>query len=102
MIREPPCGPADLNHPKVKSLTRDVASLLGFDDRFTDFVFAESRPPCFDYRVEPPEGGWTCHIPDEYELAYPLWSQNADQEGATYPNVPISASSTKALLGGWC
>jgi hypothetical protein len=60
-------------------MTREVARDLGFDAGFIEFIFAESRPPCFEYCLEPPGNGWTCHIPDEYEAAYPLWSQNGDQ-----------------------
>jgi hypothetical protein len=76
---ELPCGPPDLNHPKVKPLTRAIAHRLGLDERFIAFLFAGSRPACFRYRVEDPGGGWTCNIPLECEAGYPLWSRNGDQ-----------------------
>lgn len=69
----------DLNHPKVKSFSREIASLLRLDESFVDFVFANVRPDCFRYRVEDVQGSWTCYIPDDVTVAYPLWSANADQ-----------------------
>ncbi len=69
----------DLNHPKVQAFTREVASNLAIDRTFIGFVFAEHRPECFRYWVEDVNGGWTCYIPDEYDVAYPLWCTDADQ-----------------------
>src|SRR5215471_11569969 len=69
----------DLNHPKVKPFTREVASALAIDPTFVDFVFAENRPECFRYWVEDVNGGWTCYVPEEFDVAYPLWCTNADQ-----------------------
>jgi hypothetical protein len=69
----------DLNHPTVKPLTLDAAIALALEPEFVAFVFAESRPPCFDYWVESYDRGWTCFVPDQVEVAYPLWSTNADQ-----------------------
>jgi len=69
----------DLNHPKVKPLTRQIASQLGLEAMFADFVFSADRPDCFRYWCEDPGLGWTCFVPEEVERAYPLWSTNADQ-----------------------
>ena len=69
----------DLNHPKVKPFTREIASELAIDPTFVDFVFAEQRPECFRYWVEDVAGGWTCYVPDGFDVAYPLWCTNADQ-----------------------
>lgn len=69
----------DLNHPKVKPFTREIASALAIDPAFVDFVFAEKRPECFRYWVEDVTGGWTCYVPDDFDVAYPLWCTNADQ-----------------------
>lgn len=68
-----------LGHPKVEPLTREIATDLGLDPAFVEFVFAEARPECFDYWVEPPENGWTCFVPERAIVAHPLWSSNADQ-----------------------
>ena len=70
---------SDLNHPKVKPLTREIASLLEIDPAFVDFVFAEKRPECFRYWVEDVNDGWTCYVPNDFDVAFPLWSTNADQ-----------------------
>jgi len=69
----------DLNHPKVQPLSPEIAAGFGFDPTFVDFVFAESRPGCFDYWVESTEHSWTCHVPEHVEVAHPLWSTNADE-----------------------
>src|SRR5262249_4077136 len=69
----------DLNHPKVKAFTREIASQLRLDQSFVDFVFAKERPDRFRYRVEDVKGSWTCYIPEDVTVAYPLWSTNADQ-----------------------
>lgn len=69
----------DLNHPKVKPFTRDIASQLRLDQTFVNFVFAKERPEQFRYRVEDVKGSWTCWVPDDVTVAYPLWSTNADQ-----------------------
>ncbi|PQO43869.1 hypothetical protein [Blastopirellula marina] len=69
----------DLHHPKVSPFDRNIAASLNLQPAFIDFVFAESKPACFDFRCEPAENGWTCFIPDEIDVAYPLWSANADQ-----------------------
>lgn len=52
---------------------------LGVEPAFVEFVFAETRPTCFEFRIEDPKSGWTCFLPDEVDAAYPLWSANADQ-----------------------
>ena len=70
---------SDLNHPKVKLLTPDVARQLALGAVFTDFLFAQSRPGCFSFWVDPPTRGWTSYVPDHVDVAYPLWSTNADQ-----------------------
>jgi hypothetical protein len=69
----------DLNHPKVKPFTREIAWQLRLDPTFVDFAFAKERPACFRYWCEDAMGGWTCYIPDPVAVAYPLWSTNADQ-----------------------
>ena len=69
----------DLNHPKVRQLTREIATNLHLESSFVDFVFAKTRPSCFDNWVEDVAGGWTWYVPDEFEIAYPLWCTNADQ-----------------------
>ncbi|PQO45770.1 hypothetical protein [Blastopirellula marina] len=85
----------DLNHPKVKPFTREIASALSIDQSFTDFVFAKNRPDCFQYWVEDVNGGWTCYVPDEFDAAYPLWSTNADQ------TVILVSDSAMAFGKGW-
>ena len=69
----------DLNHPKVKPFTREIGASLGIDPKFLDFVFAKTRPECFRYWVEDVDGGWTCYVPVEFDVVYPLWCTNADQ-----------------------
>src|SRR5262245_47730125 len=69
----------DLNHPKVTPFTREIASQLGLDSTFVHFVFAKERPACFRYWCEDVKGGWTCFVPEDVAVAYPLWSTNADQ-----------------------
>src|SRR4051794_31667285 len=69
----------DLNHPKVKPFTRDIASQLRLDQSFVSFVFAKERPDRFRYQCEDVKGSWTCYVPDDLTVAYPLWSTNADQ-----------------------
>lgn len=73
------CGPSDLNHPKVKPLTMTFAQQLKWNPKFLEFVFAAQRQACFDHTCEAPNSGWTCYVPDEFDVAYPLWSTNADQ-----------------------
>ncbi|MCA9068522.1 MAG: hypothetical protein KDA84_06350 [Planctomycetaceae bacterium] len=68
-----------LNHPKVQVFTREIAAQLGLEPTFVDFVFAEDKPQCFDFRCEDPANGWTCFVPEDVQVAYPLWSSNADQ-----------------------
>ena len=70
---------SDLDHPKVAPFTQDVARGLQIEPSFVDFVFAVERPVCFQYWCESVDGGWTCFVPDEIDIAYPLWSCNADQ-----------------------
>lgn len=70
---------SDLIHPKVKEFSADVAKEFNLDEKFTEFVLSDNKPLCFEYRVENPSNGWTCYLPDEVEVAYPLWSCNADQ-----------------------
>lgn len=69
----------DLNHPKISTFTRNVAATLNVERSFVDFVFAESKPSCFEFRCQPAQSGWTCYVPDDVDVAYPLWSSNADQ-----------------------
>lgn len=69
----------DFNHPKVKPFSREIAFALAIDPKFVDFVFATDRPKCFRYWVEDVRRGWTCYVPDEFDVAYPLWCTNADQ-----------------------
>jgi hypothetical protein len=85
----------DLNHPKIKPFTREIASALALDSTFVDFVFAENRPECFRYWVEDVRGGWTCYVPDEIDLAYPLWCTNADQ------TLILVKESTLSFGKGW-
>lgn len=85
----------DLNHPKVKPFTREIAAELSLEPRFTEFVFAKERPDCFRYRVEDVTGSWTCYVPDEFDVAYPLWSSNADQ------TLVLVRDSTLAFGDGW-
>ena len=102
----------DLNHPKVKPLTRKIASSLAIDPTFVDFVFAKKRPECFRYWVDDINGGWTCYVPDEFDVAFPLWSTNADQtlilvKGSTLsfgkgwhdnPDMEMISTTTQGLL----
>lgn len=69
----------DLNDPKVKPLTREAAANLGLEPEFVAFLFSGSRPACFDYWVENPDKGWTCYVPPDVDVAYPLWCTNGDQ-----------------------
>lgn len=85
----------DLNHPKVKVFTREIACDLAVDPQFVDFVFAENRPECFRYWVEDVQGGWTCYVPDEFDVAYPLWCTNADQ------TLILVKASTLSFGKGW-
>lgn len=68
-----------MNHPKIQPLTGEIAATLGLEERFVDFVFARERPVCFHYWCEPADKGWTCFVPDEFRVAHPLWSCNANQ-----------------------
>lgn len=102
----------ELNHPKVKAFTRKIASDLALDPAFVEFVFSEKRPDCFEHWVEDVGSGWTCYVPDEFDVAYPLWSTNADQtlilvKGATLsfgkgwhdnPDMEMIAETTQGLL----
>lgn len=74
-----PCGPSDLNHPKIRPLTRDLAQQFRLEQTFIDFLFARRRPWYFEYWCEQTDGGWTCFLPDKVDVAYPLWGTNADQ-----------------------
>lgn len=69
----------DLNHLKVRSFSREIARELALEPSFVDFVFAENRPECFRNWVGDLQGSWTCYVPDAFDVAYPLWSTNADQ-----------------------
>ena len=69
----------DLNHPKVTAFTLEIASRLSLDSAFVNFVLAKERPRCFDSWCEDVESGWTCFVPDKVDIAFPLWSTNADQ-----------------------
>lgn len=68
-----------LNHPKVKPLTRARAVELGLEPRFIDFIFRDEKPSCFRYWCKSKDSGWTCFVPESVDVAYPLWSCNADQ-----------------------
>ncbi|MDB5340971.1 MAG: hypothetical protein JWN70_6590 [Planctomycetaceae bacterium] len=70
---------SDMDHPKVQPFTRQVASELRLELSFVEFVFNTDRPECFRYWCEPVEGSWTCYIPDDVDVAYPLWACNGDQ-----------------------
>jgi len=85
----------DLNHPKVKAFTREIASALAVAPTFVDFAFAENRPECFRYWVEDVHDGWTCYVPDEFDVAYPLWCTNADQ------TLILVKESTLSFGKGW-
>ncbi len=69
----------NLNHPRVHRITPSIAVEIGLSPGFRSFVFSESRPEVFRYRVESLDHTWTCFIPDHIEKAYALWSCNADQ-----------------------
>lgn len=69
----------NLNHPKVRQFTPEIASELQLDQRFVNFIFAKERPEQFRYWCEGVTGSWTCYIPDNVTVAYPLWSTNANQ-----------------------
>ncbi|MEZ6045232.1 MAG: hypothetical protein R3C11_06545 [Planctomycetaceae bacterium] len=102
----------DLNHPKVRKFTREIGRRLRIDESFLDFVFADKRPDCFQYWVEDVASGWTCYVPDEFDVTYPLWSTNANQTlllvtgdslvfGQGYhdsPEVNLIAKTTQGLL----
>jgi hypothetical protein len=95
-----------------KPLTREIAYSLAIDPTFVDFVFAEKRPTCFRYLVEDVNFGWTCYVPNDFDIAYPLWSTNADQtlilvKGSTIsfgkgwhdnPDMEIISETTQGLL----
>jgi hypothetical protein len=66
-----------LNHPKVSPITFEIALSLKLEPSFLAFIFAEQRPECFQNWCE--IGGWTCFVPDNFEIAYPIWSTNSDQ-----------------------
>jgi hypothetical protein len=85
----------DLNHPKVTPFTREIASRLLLDSTFVDFVFAKMRPECFRYWCEDVDGGWTCFVPDSVDVAYPLWSTNANQ------TLILVADSEISYAKGW-
>lgn len=85
----------DLNHPKVKPFTREIASALALDQTFVDFVFADKRPECLRYWVEDVTRGWTCYVPEEFDIAYPLWCTNADQ------TLILKIGSTLRFGKGW-
>ena len=85
----------DLNHPKVKRFTREIASALAIDRSFADFAFASNRPDCFRYWVEDVNRGWTCYVPDDIDVAYPLWCTNADQ------TLILVKGSTLSFGKGW-
>lgn len=84
-----------LNHPKVKPLTREIANDIGLEPSFIEFVFATSRPSYFQYRIEDPATGWTCFLPDNIDVAYPLWSTNADQ------TLVLISNGEVAFAKGW-
>jgi hypothetical protein len=85
----------DLNHPKVRPFTRQIASALALDQTFVDFVFADTQPECLRHWVEDVTRGWTCYIPDEFDVAYPLWCTNADQ------TLILKKGSTIRFAKGW-
>ncbi len=68
-----------LNHPKVRVFSCEVASHLRLEPSFVDFVFADYRPECLRNWVEDAHTGWTCYVPEEFDVAFPLWCCNADQ-----------------------
>ena len=68
-----------MNHPKISEFTRTVGSNHKLSDRFVNFILSNAKPPCFDFRCEPAANGWTCFVPDDVDVAYPLWSVNGDQ-----------------------
>jgi hypothetical protein len=84
-----------LNHPKVTPFTREIASRLRLNSAFVDFVFAKERPACFSYWCDDVNEGWTCFVPDNVSVAYPLWSTNADQ------TLLLVASSEISYAKGW-
>ena len=102
----------DLNHPKVKPFTRKIASALAIDRSFADFVFAINRQECFRCWVEDVNSGWTCYVPNDIEVVYPLWCTNADQtlilvKGSTLsfgkgwhdnPDMEVISKTTQGLL----
>jgi hypothetical protein len=85
----------DLNHPKVKTFTREVATRLRLDSTFVNFVFSKDRPACFRYWCEDVNRGWTCFVPDNADIAYPVWSTNADQ------TLVLVAGSKASYAKGW-
>jgi hypothetical protein len=85
----------ELNHPKVKPFTREIASALALDQTFIDFVFADKRPECFDYWIEEATRGWTSYVPEEFDVGYPLWSTNADQ------TLLLTQGSVVRFAKGW-
>lgn len=68
-----------MNHPKISEFTCAVGINYKLSDRFVNFVLAKTKPPCFDFRCEPAANGRTSFVPDDVDVAYPLWSANADQ-----------------------
>ncbi len=68
-----------LAHPKVSQFTREIGSELGLESSFLDFVFSKARPDCFRDWCRDADNGWTCYVPDDVIVAYPLWSTNSDQ-----------------------
>lgn len=80
----------DLNHPKVKFITHEIADQIGLSTNLQNFIFAESRHECFDFKIERLEGSWTCNIPETMDCAYAIWSCNADQTLVCIENDKLS------------
>ncbi|MCA9616695.1 MAG: hypothetical protein KC586_28245 [Myxococcales bacterium] len=78
----------DLNHPKVAPFTREVARALRLDPSFVEFVLASEKPECMSYWCEEPTAGWAAWVPDEWEVAYPLWCTGSN------PTVILCAGDT--------
>lgn len=70
---------SSLNAPKVSPFTKEIGSKLRLDSSFINFVFSKERPTCFRYWCGDADNGWTCYVPDDVIVAYPLWSIWSDQ-----------------------
>jgi hypothetical protein len=51
---------------------------LGLSPKFVEFVFLDPKPRKFRSWCEPRGSGWPCHVPEDVDSVYALWTCNAD------------------------